>query len=125
MGHPYVSGDVTNIAPVMKSAGSDVAATRAQHYAALAAAVEAVSSDPSPAVLSKPSPEAVDAAMERINQSANFRVELDTANGIALPVITIRDRVTGEIIRQMPPTTFAAVANRMDQMRGMFVEKEA
>lgn len=64
-------------------------------------------------------------AMTKINQSANFRVEIEAAKGMALPVITIRDRATGEIIRQMPPRLFVAAAGQIDSTHGLLFEKVA
>lgn len=63
------------------------------------------------------------AAMDKINQSANFRVEIETAKGMALPVITVRDRATGEIIRQLPPKQFVAATRQIDSTPGFLFEK--
>jgi len=76
--------------------------------------------DPTPA----PDPQ-LQAAMTKINQSMNFRVEMEAAEGTGLPVITIRDRATGEIIRQIPPKLFVAAARQIDSTRGFLFEKVA
>ncbi|RMF85991.1 MAG: flagellar protein FlaG [Nitrospirae bacterium] len=73
----------------------------------------------------EPTPEALQAAVDRINQSVNFRVEVEPARGSGLPVVTIRDRVTGEIIRQIPPKAFVSAADDLDRLRGLLFEKVA
>jgi len=91
--------------------------------AAIASLVDHLASgarDPAPA----PDPQ-LQEAMAKINQSANFRVEMETAKGTGLPVITIRDRATGEIIRQIPPKLFVAAARQLDSTRGLLFEKVA
>lgn len=67
----------------------------------------------------------VQEAIDKINRSANFRVEMEAAKGMALPVITIRDRVTGEIISQMPPKAFVAAAGKIDSTFSGLFEKVA
>jgi len=96
--------------------------------AALAALVDRLGSSPaeneSTAFSTRPDPQ-LQEAMAKINQSANFRVEMETAKGTGLPVITIRDRATGEIIRQIPQKLFVAAAQQIDSNRGFLFEKVA
>ncbi|HBB41502.1 MAG: hypothetical protein COW73_04665 [Nitrospirae bacterium CG18_big_fil_WC_8_21_14_2_50_70_55] len=70
---------------------------------------------------SSAAPQALDAAMAQFNRSVNFRVDQETGH----QVITIRDRATGETIRQIPPDVFLALAKHMEQMRGVLFEKVA
>ncbi len=74
-------------------------------------------SDHRPAV----TPQALDAAIAQFNRSVNFRVD----PGSGHQVVTIRDRATGETIRQIPSDAFLALAKRMDEMRGILFEKVA
>jgi flagellar protein FlaG len=66
-------------------------------------------------------PQALDTAISQFNRSVNFRIDQNTGH----QVITIRDRATGETIRQIPSKTFLALAERMDEMRGILFEKVA
>jgi len=94
----------------------------------LAALVDRLGSSPpegdTTARSTQPDPQ-LQEAMTKINQSANFRVEMETAKGTGLPVITIRDRATGEIIRQIPAKLFVASARQIDSSRGFLFEKVA
>jgi len=96
--------------------------------AALASLVDRLGSSPAKnentAFSTQPDPQ-LQEAMAKINQSANFRVEMETAKGTGLPVITIRDRATGEIIRQIPQKLFVAAAQQIDSNRGFLFEKVA
>lgn len=81
------------------------------------ATVDPDRSDPRPPA----TPQALDAAIAQFNRSVNFRVDADSGQ----QVITIRDRATGETIRQIPSDTFLALAEHMDEMRGILFEKVA
>ena len=70
---------------------------------------------------SSAAPHVLEAAIAKFNRSVNFRVDQETGD----PVITIRDRATGETIRQIPSDTFLALSKRMDDMRGILFEKVA
>lgn len=58
-------------------------------------------------------------AIAKFNRSVNFRV--DEATGRS--VVTIRDRVTGEVIREIPSREFLDLVVRLDEMRGFFFEE--
>lgn len=60
-------------------------------------------------------------AMAKFNRSVNFRVDQDTG----ITVLTVRDRATQEVIRQIPPEEFLALVSRLDEMRGIFFEEIA
>jgi flagellar protein FlaG len=60
-------------------------------------------------------------AMAEFNRSVNFRVDQDTG----ITVLTVRDRATQEVIRQIPPDEFLTLVSRLDEMRGIFFEEMA
>ncbi len=112
----------TAVQPATRS-GGPAAGAEAMTAAAIASLMDRLGGevkDPTPA----PDPE-LQAAMAKINQSMNFRVEMEAAQGTGLPVITIRDRATGEIIRQIPPKLFVAATRQIDSTRGFLFEKVA
>jgi flagellar protein FlaG len=60
-------------------------------------------------------------AMAKFNRSVNFRVDQDTG----MTVLTVRDKTTSEVIRQIPPDAFLTLVSRLDEMRGIFFEDMA
>ena len=58
-------------------------------------------------------------AIAKFNRSVNFSVDQDTG----ITVLTVRDRDTKEIIRQIPPEEFLSLVSRLDEMRGLFFEE--
>ena len=65
--------------------------------------------------------EQLNEAMAEFNRSVNFRVDQDTG----ITVLTVRDRATQEVIRQIPPDEFLTLVLRLDEMRGIFFEEMA
>jgi len=65
--------------------------------------------------------EQLNEAMAEFNRSVNFRVDQDTG----ITVLTVRDRATQEVIRQIPPDEFLTLVSRLDEMRGIFFEEMA
>jgi len=65
--------------------------------------------------------EQLNEAMAKFNRSVNFRVDQDTG----ITVLTVRDRATQEVIRQIPPDEFLTLVSRLDEMRGIFFEEMA
>jgi flagellar protein FlaG len=60
-------------------------------------------------------------AMAKFNRSVNFKVDQDTG----VDVMTVRDRSTGEVVRQYPPKEFLTLVSRLEEMRGVFFEEVA
>lgn len=54
-------------------------------------------------------------AMKKTNQSLNFRMD----EAINSPVVTVRNTVTGDVVRQIPNEVVIHVAHNIDKMKGL------
>jgi uncharacterized FlaG/YvyC family protein len=66
--------------------------------------------------------EYVGAVQSRFNEAgANVRVGVETVNGSA--VFTIRDSETGQVIRKIPSDEAIRIANNLDNLTGLYVDR--
>lgn len=54
-------------------------------------------------------------AMKKTNQSLNFKMD-DVINS---PVVTVRNSVTGDVVRQIPNEVVVHVAHNIEKMKGL------
>jgi flagellar protein FlaG len=132
MGHASIQGSIMNtdlnISNSLRQALSPAAAqaTAKQAAAAPAQAVAApvvqapikVKLQIDPEQSRKHVQEAIDRlndAMKKTNQSLNFKMD-DVINS---PVVTVRNSVTGDVVRQIPNEVVVHVAHNIEKMKGL------
>ncbi len=54
-------------------------------------------------------------AMQKTSQSLNFKMD----DAINAPVVTVRNTVTGEVVRQIPNEVVIKVAHNIEKMKGL------
>jgi flagellar protein FlaG len=123
----------------INSAAASAAQLRAapQESAAGASAAKPVAIPPKP-VLSLPKPADIKFDAAEVRQSLKEAVRLlnDQINSkklglgfqlddsVEVPVVTVRNTQTGEVIRQLPNETALKLAHSIDNAKGMFVNKQ-
>lgn len=73
-------------------------------------------------------PDDVEDAVERINENAQMvsrDLEFSVSDESGRIIVTVRDSNTEEVIRQIPPEKLMAVAESLDEVRGLLFEAEA
>lgn len=73
-------------------------------------------------------PEQVEQAVERINENAQLvqrDLEFSVSDSSGRIIVTVRDSATDEVIRQIPPEKLMAVAESLEEVRGLLFEAEA
>jgi flagellar protein FlaG len=82
-----------------------------------------------PASASAPSPEQLNNAVKVINQvmqQSNQALEFSIDSSTKIPVVTLTDTQTGEVIRQFPSKETLAISQSIDQyQRGLLLTQKA
>ncbi|MFM8864311.1 MAG: flagellar protein FlaG [Limnohabitans sp.] len=65
--------------------------------------------------------EQLNAEMKRSNQELRFSMD----NVLDMPVVTVRNSTTGDVVRQIPNETTIRVAHNVDKLKGVLFSDEA
>lgn len=80
------------------------------------------------AVVEPMDPEQVEEAVDRLNENAQMvsrDLEFEVSDQSGRIIVTVKDSATDEVIRQIPPEKLMAVAESLEEVRGLLFEAEA
>ncbi|QIT55711.1 flagellar protein FlaG [Aquisalimonas sp. 2447] len=73
-------------------------------------------------------PDQVEEAVDRLNENAQMvsrDLEFEVSDQSGRIIVTVKDSATEEVIRQIPPEKLMAVAESLEEVRGLLFEAEA
>lgn len=73
-------------------------------------------------------PQQVGDAVDRLNENAQMvsrELEFEVSDQSGRIIVTVKDSATDEVIRQIPPEKLMALAESLEEVRGLLFEAEA